>query len=725
MAEGSKGRINPVAANRRILRALALEVQPREEGVGALGPEANAMLVPSHSRALRIHSRLEHYAYTAASSITHTQPPPCSLCIRALPPIAPVTTAGPSPSRRRRASFAKPPLRSTSPVPELPPKQPNCAHLCRTPLLPPPGAAHPARATHHLAMSKVVRSVKNVTKGYSAVEVKVRNATSNDPWGPVGSDMAEIAQITFNNSTDFYQVMDMLDKRLNDKGKNWRHVLKSLKVLDYCLHEGSELVVTWARKNMYVIKTLREFQYIDEEGRDVGQNVRMAAKELTSLIMDEERLRAERADRKSWKSRVTGIEEYPPSHQGAHNGEHRRGQDREPRRQRRTDEEDVELRLALEASKNEAEEDKKRRERTGAAAGDDDDLAKAIKLSKEEEELRRRELEQTNADLLFGDAPPQPTSYQPTGNNQGYQQQGQVDWFGNLMDQNQQQPQNTGFLNNAYSQPTGMQPQQTGFQNGYGGYGGFQQQQQPTGYDQFATQQQQFLQPQQTSFNMNNPYGQFGGNGFGEQQQQPLQQQDMLQPGSHNPWATSKPQETLMPQPTGSNNPFASGFNKPQPTQTQTQPSLNRLHEQKTQSQFNNTSFNPPASFSPPQQAQPQKEMDPHTARLNTLLATGEGQDTFGNVGNLRLPAQHTAPGTFVNSAGAGLNRINANATGNNPFLNSQFTGMPQQNRIAPAQTGPVGNFGANPYANANPFGGAQQQQQQQRQPGANNLIDL
>lgn len=64
----------------------------------------------------------------------------------------------------------------------------------------------------------------------------------------------------------------MLDKRLNDKGKNWRHVLKSLKVLDYCLHEGSELVVTWARKNIYVIKTLREFQYIDEEGRDVGQN---------------------------------------------------------------------------------------------------------------------------------------------------------------------------------------------------------------------------------------------------------------------------------------------------------------------------------------------------------------------------------------------------------------------------------------------------------------------
>ena len=69
--------------------------------------------------------------------------------------------------------------------------------------------------------------------------------------------------------------MDMLDKRLNDKGKNWRHVLKSLKVLDYCLHEGSELVINWARKNVYVIKTLREFQYVDDDGRDVGQNGRI------------------------------------------------------------------------------------------------------------------------------------------------------------------------------------------------------------------------------------------------------------------------------------------------------------------------------------------------------------------------------------------------------------------------------------------------------------------
>lgn len=75
-----------------------------------------------------------------------------------------------------------------------------------------------------------------------------------------------------DSSTEFYEIMDMIDKRLNDKGKNWRHVLKALKVLDYILHEGSEMVVTWARKNLFIIKTLREFQHIDEDGRDVGNN---------------------------------------------------------------------------------------------------------------------------------------------------------------------------------------------------------------------------------------------------------------------------------------------------------------------------------------------------------------------------------------------------------------------------------------------------------------------
>ena len=106
---------------------------------------------------------------------------------------------------------------------------------------------------------------------------------------------------------------------------------------------------------------------------------------------------------------------------------------------------------------------------------------------------------------------------------------------------------------------------------------------------------------------------------------------------------------------------------------------------------------------------QPQKEMSEHEAKLNALLAGGDGLDTFGNTGQLRIPAQHTAPGTFVNSAGAGLNRLTAEATGNNPFLRSQFTGMP--NVTYNATGAPVGTHALGGQGSNNPFGRTQQQQ--------------
>ena len=468
----------------------------------------------------------------------------------------------------------------------------------------------------------------------------------------------------------------------------------------------------------------------------------MSAKELTSLILDEERLRTERSDRKTWKSRVTGIEEFGPQGSSYTAGNRpttpRRRNDRQPQA---TDEEAAELRLAIEASKYEAEEDRKRRTKSEANV-DDDDLAKAIKLSKEEEELRRKELEESNASSLFDETPAPSTQPQFTGYNQGYQQQGAVDWFGNPVDQQAQQAQTTGYLNNAYSQPTGFQNQQTGFQNGF--------QPQQTGFDQSQyqqhpnyLQQQPTVQQQQTAFN--NPYAQ-QPNDFANQFQQQQQHVSSPQAGSHNPWASSQQTQfdSLQPQPTGSNNPFATSFNKPQPQRQTGPPTLNSLAEQRTATQFNQSSYNPITSYQTPNQAlNPQKEQNPQHARLNALLASGEGMDTFGNTGDLRIPAQHTAPGTFVTNSGQGLNKLHAAHTGNNPFFSQQFTGaqqqsaspgpfgnqqQQQQSRVFPAQTGPAGanGFGGNPYGqpNNNPFGASQQQYHGQNQ-NTGSLIDL
>lgn len=50
----------------------------------------------------------------------------------------------------------------------------------------------------------IVRVAKNYTKGYSDVQAKVRDATSNDPWGPSGTQMNELAQLTYNQSVLLY-----------------------------------------------------------------------------------------------------------------------------------------------------------------------------------------------------------------------------------------------------------------------------------------------------------------------------------------------------------------------------------------------------------------------------------------------------------------------------------------------------------------------------------------
>ena len=83
-------------------------------------------------------------------------------------------------------------------------------------------------------MPPIHRTLKNVVKNYSYAEVKVREATSNDPWGPSTSLMAEIAELTFDLAA-MIEIMAMIWKRINDHGKNWRHVYKVRQKLAPCL----------------------------------------------------------------------------------------------------------------------------------------------------------------------------------------------------------------------------------------------------------------------------------------------------------------------------------------------------------------------------------------------------------------------------------------------------------------------------------------------------------
>ncbi len=151
--------------------------------------------------------------------------------------------------------------------------------------------------------------------------LQVREATSNDPWGPSSSLMSEIADLTYN-VVAFSEIMSMVWKRLNDHGKNWRHVYKvrltltsgrcgiwdykhnlivfctpaltqAMTLMEYLIKTGSERVAQQCRENIYAVQTLKDFQFIDRDGKDqVYTNKKLylytCAKEVCNLSFNKE-----------------------------------------------------------------------------------------------------------------------------------------------------------------------------------------------------------------------------------------------------------------------------------------------------------------------------------------------------------------------------------------------------------------------------------------------------
>nr|XP_060621542.1 clathrin interactor 1 [Anolis sagrei ordinatus] len=154
---------------------------------------------------------------------------------------------------------------------------------------------------------ELVDKATNVVMNYSEIESKVREATNDDPWGPSGQLMGEIAKATFMYE-QFPELMNMLWTRmLKDNKKNWRRVYKSLLLLSYLIRNGSERVVTSAREHIYDLRSLENYHFVDENGKDQGINIRQKVKEMVEFAQDDDRLREERKKAKKNKDKYVGV----------------------------------------------------------------------------------------------------------------------------------------------------------------------------------------------------------------------------------------------------------------------------------------------------------------------------------------------------------------------------------------------------------------------------------
>ena len=86
------------------------------------------------------------------------------------------------------------------------------------------------------------------------------------------------------------------------------HYSQALQLLEFLVKNGSERVVDDARSHLSLIRMLRQFHFIDQNGKDQGINVRNRSGELVKLLSDVDAIRAERKKSRANRNKYGGVE---------------------------------------------------------------------------------------------------------------------------------------------------------------------------------------------------------------------------------------------------------------------------------------------------------------------------------------------------------------------------------------------------------------------------------
>ncbi|PHU09255.1 Clathrin interactor EPSIN 1 [Capsicum chinense] len=138
------------------------------------------------------------------------------------------------------------------------------------------------------------------------IEQKVLDATDDEPWGPHGTALAEIAQAT-KKFSECQMVMNVLWTRLAETGKNWRYVYKSLAVIEYLVAHGAERAIDDIIEHTYQISSLTSFEYVEPNGKDMGINVRKKAETVVALLNNKEKIQEVRSKATANRDKYVGL----------------------------------------------------------------------------------------------------------------------------------------------------------------------------------------------------------------------------------------------------------------------------------------------------------------------------------------------------------------------------------------------------------------------------------
>jgi len=149
-----------------------------------------------------------------------------------------------------------------------------------------------------------MRKAKNSWNSYSDIEIMVREATSNDPWGPSSSLMARICRES-DAPADYNQMFSTLWKRVSDY-QHMKHVSKALTLIEYLMRHSHEHFVSDIILRSDTIRRLKHYKFYDD-GVDMGSEVRAKAAAIMAMIEDPDLLIKERQVAERTGDRIKGF----------------------------------------------------------------------------------------------------------------------------------------------------------------------------------------------------------------------------------------------------------------------------------------------------------------------------------------------------------------------------------------------------------------------------------
>eukprot|EP00466_Bigelowiella_natans_P008893 jgi/Bigna1/147415/aug1.147_g22123 len=145
-----------------------------------------------------------------------------------------------------------------------------------------------------LAAGRFVNRKETVVR-YEPIELKIRDATSNEPWGAPNTLLAEIARATHDNF-QYKKLFAMVWKRFKHDGIVL-HVQKAMILIEYLLKNGSNRFILDVRTRMEDIRDKKDnYKARGKKLKDIERvtQVKRKAARLLRLITDEDLLLRER-----------------------------------------------------------------------------------------------------------------------------------------------------------------------------------------------------------------------------------------------------------------------------------------------------------------------------------------------------------------------------------------------------------------------------------------------